>query len=128
MEVWVDGVHVSLPYSQRVSWKQVSSFTIYPCNNLIAIRCFEHGGIAGILASGWRWRTDLTWRCTRRYQSGWNQPGFNTYTPAWGYAQQYGRNGVHPWGRRPGISTQAQWIWFGPNNGAHSYVYCRKKF
>ena len=54
--------------------------------------------------------------------AGWMTAGFDDST--WNNAGVTGGNGAAPWGLRPDISTESQWIWTADALG-HEHVYCR---
>ena len=42
------------------------------------------------------------------------------WTGATGAPQSYGLNGVGPWGGRPNVAANAEWIWSVPDNGQYA--------
>jgi hypothetical protein len=66
------------------------------------------------------------WKCEQFGDDGppdgWMSADFDDST--WNNAGVTGGNGANPWGLRPDISTEAQWIWTADPLG-HEHVYCR---
>ena len=54
--------------------------------------------------------------------AGWKSAGFDD--SSWNNAGVTGGNGAAPWGLRPDISVESQWIWTADPLG-HEHVYCR---
>ena len=125
MDVWVDGVPVNLPNAKVYNKEDI--FQISCCTSLIAIRCLETGGKAGIVLSANNGLvSDSSWRCTRTYQEGWQTSPFQEAPGVWKYADMFAPNDGTRAFYVPGISPKAQWIWIGPNDGERVYVHCRK--
>jgi hypothetical protein len=66
------------------------------------------------------------WKCEQYGDDGppdhWMSADFDD--SAWNNAGVTGGNGANPWGLRPDISPEAQWIWTADPLG-HEHVYCR---
>ena len=65
--------------------------------------------------------TDGSWKCSPEAVDGWASPDFDD--SGWGAPNIIGNNGIGPWGKRPDIAAEAQWIW---PTGTSSLAYCRK--
>jgi len=76
--------------------------------SVIAVELLNPQSVGGILASTNTIQTDDTWKVTTNYTDGWMN--VNADDSTWSNASKYGHNGDGPWGTRPGISTDAQWI------------------
>ena len=133
MDVYVNGIPITLPSAETVTYPLTSTFQINPgnrntCSNVLAIRCRDTGIIAGILASADNGLiTDSSWRCSDKYEQGWALPGFTENPEHWKQASTYGRNGAHPWQFLKSISPYANWIWTDRNDGTtNMHVHCRK--
>jgi len=59
-------------------------------------------------------KTDSSWRCSNEVIEGWTQPDFVFPPDTFATANTLGdntKNPFGPWGPRPGILADAQWIW-----------------
>ena len=116
MKVFADGVHLG----SNNNWKETTHVTIPADTGVITIECYDHGVAGGIIASGSNGLvTDASWKCgtTGTSLSGWNR------------AYRIGQNGRSPWGKRPGIAANANWIWDSArtwNSGKRQRVSCHK--
>ncbi|KAK6168236.1 hypothetical protein SNE40_022104 [Patella caerulea] len=81
MSFYADGVL----YAQSDDWNALSAISI-PCDTTVmAIKCQDKGGIAGIKAALDNGiKTNISWKCSNTFESGWNQIGFND--SAWSFA------------------------------------------
>ncbi|XP_050417390.2 uncharacterized protein LOC126830921 isoform X2 [Patella vulgata] len=106
MEFYVDGVlHKN---SNNSYWDQPASISIPDDTQLIAIKCRNTGGPAGIkvtLSNGIE--TSAEWKCYNKHEQGWNKHRFNDAT--WPNAQV----------------VNQEWIWTAGNIKDET-VYCRK--
>ena len=127
MVVYFDGVKQVAPVSELVSWTRSSTFAVSAGTQVVGIKCIDWHAVGGILASFSTGEvTDDSWQCSTEASTGWASPEF-VPTPAWKQATVIGNNGVRPWGKRPGISESAKWIWTPKWKGGHRLVYCRKE-
>ena len=127
MEVFFDGVKQTAPESELNDWTKSSTFPISADTQVVGIKCVDLHVVGGILASFSTGEvTDGSWQCSTEASSGWASPGF-VPSSAWQQATVIGNNGVQPWGKRPGISDSAEWIWTPEWSGGHTLVYCRKE-
>ena len=125
--VWVNGAYVDLDWWSRSNWDVVSTFPVARCSRLLAIQCEDTALIGGIMVSDDAGMiTDDSWRCSTTWQYGWHQLDFIENPAIWGVPLVYGTNGNTAWPYIHGISSSAQWIWYGPNYGARATIYCRK--
>lgn len=97
--------------------------------NVVAIRCTDAGGIAGLLAelqvSGQRIGSSASWKVSLSAPPNWADVNFDD--SGWSNATEYGSYGVFPWNTSvsgmPG-DTPARWIW-SSNSDADNLVYVR---
>jgi len=110
MDVFIDGDQQRKTGSMH-DWSKTSLFVIPKYTNVLAIGCiWTPGGPEGILASTMTGlKTDSSWKCSNEPGVDWFLPGLNP--PGFTNANSNGTNGVAPWGERPGIRTDAEWIW-----------------
>ena len=120
-KLFADGVEIGT----GASWSSSFTFTT-TATQVLAVEAVDRGLYEGILLSTSNGIvSDTTWKCSKRYIKGWNQPTFNDglWSPA--------VLATGPWGGIPPISSTAQWIWASPSLGtsgpAPERVYCRKK-
>merc|ERR1719427_1911394 len=120
-KLFADGVEIGT----GASWNSSFTFTT-TATQVLAVEAVDRGSYEGILLSTSNGIvSDTTWKCSKRYIKGWNQPTFNDglWSPA--------VLATGPWGGIPPISSTAQWIWASPSLGtsgpAPERVYCRKK-
>jgi len=105
--LYIDGCEITnLP--GRTHWTITDSVNLPLTASVIAVELFNPGDVGGLLASTNTIRTDDTWKITSDYTDGWMN--VNADDSTWRSATMYGHNGVGPWGTRPGIRTDAQWI------------------
>lgn len=127
IELYLDGTQVT-GLKNKDTWGAVDTVHVPAATKVIAIKGFDYGQIAGILASGTFYKTDASWKCTNVYSDGWAAASFDD--SAWPAATEIDVNGASPWGPIAGISNDAKWIWtakftYGPDSDRT--VYCRKK-
>lgn len=68
--------------------------------------------------------TSSSWKCTMNKENRWNEANFND--KHWPAAVEEGRNGILPWGERPGIAKKAFWIFTHDNYRMKGQTaYCR---
>merc|ERR1719460_426383 len=105
-------------------WDQTSILNIPELTRVLAIECKNNIDVAGILASTTTGlKTGSGWQCSSVYADGWNLPGFDDPHNNFADALTFGNNGHAPWGVRPEISTDAEWIW--PYTSKVDKAYCR---
>jgi len=122
MKVYFDGVLQSETAGMR-NWPVTSYLNIPTNTRVLAIECKNLGAQEGILASTTTGlKTDASWLCSKIQVGGWTLPNF---VPTYDFApaNREGTNGVAPWGARPGILVQAEWIW--PAGTSTNEAYCR---
>lgn len=80
---------------------------------------------AGVIASfGKNLVTSSAWKCTTEKVENWNHPKFDD--GEWPSAVEEGKNGILPWGERPGIAKKAYWIFTHNTYKLNSQTaYCR---
>ena len=111
---------------------QPVSFTLRPGTNVLAVRCLNLHGEAGILGSlSNALVTDSRWKCTgrgKRYRirgKYWTKALFDDRD--WPQAVEYFPNREWTfWGNMSAISDKAFWIW-SADKGKHEEVYCRRR-
>ena len=120
MKVYIDGVlHED---DNMLDWQKTSTIPLNSDTRVMAIECEDVGSQEGILAStNDGMVTDGSWKCSPEAVEGWTDPDFDD--SSWGAPSVIGGNGIGPWGERPGIAGEAQWIW---PEGDSSLAYCRK--
>ena len=120
MKVYIDGeLHED---DNMLDWQKTSTIPMSSDTRVMAIECEDVGSQEGILAStNDGVVTDGSWKCSPEAIEGWTNPDFDD--SAWGAPKVIGANGIGPWGDRPGIAGEAQWIW---PEGDSSLAYCRK--
>lgn len=127
-KVFIDGVEETTAVDPVAlgDWTKSSTFSMTGgVSHVIAFECEDRGGMAGLLAStsdGALMTDDVDWKCSQTFEAGWEAPSFDTTN--WSAASIFGVNGDRPWGVRPGIDLNAQWIWTSDNN-QDNLVYCR---
>jgi hypothetical protein len=124
MKVYFDGV--LQPETAGMGHWEHTSYLIIPANTrVLAIECKNLVAQEGILASTTTGlKTDSSWLCSKIQVGGWYLPNFNTTNEIdFASPNREGTNGVAPWGARPGILAQAEWIW--PAGASTNEAYCR---
>jgi len=123
MKVYFDGELQEEDDAMR-DWRKTSELTIPAGTRVVAIECQDLGAQEGILASaeGGLLTSSLSWECATEPVAGWTMPGFVAPQDTFATAKGLGTHGVRPWGVRPGISEEAEWIWPG---GDSTFAACR---
>eukprot|EP01006_Ploeotia_vitrea_P036981 TRINITY_DN66079_c7_g6_i1.p1 TRINITY_DN66079_c7_g6~~TRINITY_DN66079_c7_g6_i1.p1 ORF type:complete len:1628 (+),score=368.58 TRINITY_DN66079_c7_g6_i1:23-4906(+) len=119
----------------NLAWKPTNqvTFPVDPTKPVVfAVQGIDKGGPGALMITGTGPIPFVTgpasWKCSTRYQKGWNQVGFDDSN--WSHATSYGTNGplsgvkTPLWGRMPLQNKYAQWIWTDDNK-IHNNVYCR---
>jgi hypothetical protein len=129
-DLYFDGVY----RGSGSNWPQAQTYNLpqHAGKNVIAIKCMDAGGIAGLLADiqigGARLGSNTTWKVSLTPPANWADPNFDD--SGWANATDYGAYGVGPWGANvagmPG-DTPGHWIW-SSNNDLHDVVYIRATF
>ena len=99
---------------------------------MIATKCQNTGGLAGILGSLENERGDILfvtnteWKCSSVFEDGWEQPEFQDTSSNWQNAQKVSdHDSTFLWKSLIGkISLNADWIW---SQTQTMIVYCRGK-
>ena len=126
--IYFNGVSQTIPAGGN-DWTRTKCLPLPPAPVQIAVEGADAGVVAGMLASvtGDILLTNSSWKCTKIWYTNWMSTTYND--AAWPGAYVIGLNGVSPWGVRPGISTNASWIYtrnWGKTTAADSPVYCRR--
>jgi len=122
MKVYFDGALQHETAGMR-DWTVTSYLNIPANTRVLAIECKNLGAQEGILASTTTGlKTDSSWLCSRIQVGGWYLPNF-VPTSDFDSPNREGTNSVAPWGGRPGILVQAEWIW--PAGASTNEAYCR---
>ncbi len=116
------------------NWQQAQTYGLSTQlgKNVLAIKCNDAGGVAGLLAelqvAGQRLGSNFTWKVSLTAPVNWADVNFDD--SGWANATDYGGYGVGPWGflvsGMPG-DTPGRWIW-SSNNDLHDQVYVRASF
>lgn len=111
--------------------KKASFFKLYPGARVLAVRCLNLHGEAGILGSLDNGLvTDSHWKCIGRNRQhrlgkGWTRVLFDD--SHWPQAVAYYPNREWTvWGKITDISDEASWIWTA-DRGKHDEAYCRRR-
>jgi len=121
MKVYFDG-ELQPETDAMKHWERVSQLSIPAETRVLAIECKNVVGEAGILAStSTGLKTDSSWRCSSEVIEGWTQPDFVIAPDTFATANTLGdntKNPFGPWGPRPDIQADAEWIWAAGSTGA----------
>ena len=127
MEVYIDGKWEVT--SNKI--REASFFTLHPGARVLAVRCLNRHGEAGILGSLDNGLvTDSRWKCIgrnkhNRSRKGWTRVLFDDSN--WPQAVAYFPNRKWTWwGKISNISDEATWIWTA-DRGKHQEAYCRRR-
>jgi len=131
LTVFVDGAERRVDGLDR--WNVLSTMKIPSSTELIAVKCFNAGGGYGIVGSVQNAQgddvlvTDNSWKCSKRWESGWTLPGFEE-GENWKAAADLG-DGHFMMTRTDGgwynvPSSKKRPIW--TSSGSDTTVYCRK--
>ncbi|XP_050413593.1 SCO-spondin [Patella vulgata] len=120
MSFYADGVLYS--NANDNNWPRSSPVSIPGDTQVVAVKCVDQGVVGGIkLALSNGIKTDATWKCSAKYEKGWNLPGFDD--GAWENAILASYN----WGSNPSsLNGKAEWIWTSGYRGEDLIVYCRR--
>merc|ERR1712212_186839 len=122
MKVYFDG-ELQEQDDAMADWRKTSELTIPAGTRVVAIECGDVGAQEGILAStGDGLVTDSGWQCSDQMVEGWTLTGFVPPPDTFSSPNSLGSNGVAPWGVRPGILEDAEWIW---PQGTSTWAACR---
>jgi len=122
MKVYFDGKLQEVDEAMT-RWDDTSLLTIPAQTRVLAIECQDLGAQEGILASTEDGLvTGSTWQCSNQMVDGWTQPGFVPPQGTFSQPTLLGSNGVDPWGVRPDILGNAEWIW---PQGSSDWAGCR---
>lgn len=107
--LYIDGCEFTNLKNGKV-WEKADSVTLSLTANVIAVQILNVGDVGGLLASTdtISLRTDVTWKVTTNYTSGWMNVNFDD--TSWKNATAYGNNGDQPWKNVSAITENAQWI------------------
>jgi len=127
MEVFLDGVKYT--DTAMTHYTKTSKVSIPPHTDVIAISCKDTGGREGIVASTTTGIiTDGSWKCSSVKEDNWMMSDFDD--SAWNNADiSRGTNVApkqYPWGVRPKIANDANWIWATGYPTKTTEAYCRK--
>ena len=120
MEMFADGVSLG----RDNNWQKSTKYVIPGNTRVISVSgADKHSefGILGSLSNGMI--TNASWKCEDYGEPGWNSPDFDDSN--WSAAEEVANHGDNPWGNRPGIASNAKWIWTADKNDKK--VYCRLK-
>jgi hypothetical protein len=115
-------------------WTHAQTYTVptQTGKNVVAIRCADAGGVAGLLAelqvNGQRLGSNVTWKISLSAPTNWTDVNFDD--SGWANATDYGAYGVSPWFTNVvgmPMDTPARWIW-SFNNDLHDLVFVRVSF
>ena len=115
-------------------WTHAQTYTVptQKSKNVVAIRCADAGGVAGLLAelqvNGQRLGSNVTWKVNLSAPANWTDVNFDD--SGWANATDYGGYGVSPWFTNVvgmPVDTPARWIW-SFNNDLHDLVFVRVSF
>ena len=124
--MYIDGVKQTNPKNCN-DWKLTKLFSFPPGVHQVSISYGDDGmSSAGVLSSIDDVQiTGSPWKGTSQYFYKWMPADFDD--SSWPGTVDIGNNGMDPWGSRPGISSNAKWIWTSNNVnlGADALVYCR---
>ncbi|HEX5734721.1 MAG TPA: galactose oxidase-like domain-containing protein [Blastocatellia bacterium] len=116
------------------NWMQAQTFSLpmQVGKNVVAIRCSDAGGLAGLLAElnvgGQLIGSNASWKVSLTAPANWTDVNFDD--SSWANASDYGAYGVFPWGTNVSgmpTNTPARWIW-SSNNDAHNLIFVRVSF
>lgn len=123
LELYLDGNQVkNLPNYNKVDIPD--TVKISPSVKVIAVKATNLIGSYGILASGTTFISESSWKCTNKYEVGWETTYFDD--SHWPFATEVTQNGYG--GLKPkvaDIKDWAYWIWTSKNSD--TVVYCRFK-
>ena len=125
LEVYLDGVQQQ--DNKLKAWNAESTFVTPDRLSLIALKCTNTGGPAGILASLQNeggdvvFYTNTNWKCSSVLEEGWQLSEFQATSDNWQNAAKRGDHGSTTWGYIGEISHDADWIWAAKNEAT---VYC----
>ena len=126
--LYLDGQQTSV--DNPTVWTKVGYVDVPAGTNTIAVKCTDHGGEYGLIASsssGFVTDGSGSWRCTSTLEADWMNPGFDD--SLWPTAVVNGDNDGIQWVydgiKFPGMGG-AKWIW--SSSKLFSTVYCRAKF
>ena len=127
MTVYIDGKYAG---TNRGKIKPMR-FTLHPGTRVLAVKCVNYVGEAGILGSlDNAIVTDSRWKCTgrtRRNRLKRHWMGVLYDDSLWAQAVEYFPNrGWTIWGNIGEISEEASWIWTA-DKGKHEETYCRRR-
>lgn len=128
MTVYIDGKYAGT----NGGTNKAAFFTLRPGTHVLAVKCLNTHGEAGILGSlDNALVTDSRWKCLGRGRK--QRLGKKHWTGSlfddtdWPQAVEYFPNrGWTVWGKMADISDKASWIWTA-DKGKHEEVYCRRR-
>merc|ERR1719228_2807746 len=122
MKVYFDG-ELQEQDGAMGDWTKTSELTIPSGTRVVSIECEDLGAQEGILASTDDGLvTNSDWQCSDKLIEGWTLPAFVPPPDTFSSPKLLGSNGVAPWGVRPGIVENAEWIW---PQGNSTWAACR---
>lgn len=116
-EIWINGVYLG----SGENWRFAESYAVPSIagKNVIAIKAYDRGGEAGLVATidfdGTRYVSNETWKVTTQEEEGWNTVGFNDVP--WQKATSHGLHGTAlPWANYANVEGipsdgTVHWIW-----------------